>query len=65
MQELMWFSAFLYQYIESLVFLDVARRGGATAPLNPPLVLGELAPTKFKSHGAYSNLVFHNRNVSC
>ena len=55
----MCFSAFLYQYIESLVFLDVARRGGATAPLaalNPPLVLEELAPTKFKS--AYSNLVF-------
>ena len=37
MQELMCFSAFLYQYIESIMFLEVARRGGAIAPLAPPL----------------------------
>ena len=36
MQELMCFSAFLYQYIESLMFLEVARRGGAIAPLALP-----------------------------
>ena len=66
MEELMCFSAFLYQYNESLVFLDVVRRGSGYSPLaalNPPLVLGELAPTKSKS--ANSHLVFHNRNVSC
>ena len=28
MQELIYFSAFLYQYIESFAFLKVARRGG-------------------------------------
>ena len=40
MQELMCFSAFLYQYIESIMFLEVARRGGynpPSPPLNPPL----------------------------
>ena len=39
MQELMCFSAFLYQYIEFFVFLKVARRGAIAplAPLNPPL----------------------------
>ena len=37
MQELICFSAFLYQYIEFFVFLKpVARRGGYP-PLNPPL----------------------------
>ena len=36
MQELICFSAFLYQYIDFFVFLKVARRG-AIAPLNPPL----------------------------
>ena len=36
MQELMCFSAFLYQYIESIMFLEVARREGAIAPLAPP-----------------------------
>ena len=37
MQELICFSAFLYQYIEFFVFLKVARRGGgAIAPLAPP-----------------------------
>ena len=34
MQELMCFSVFLYQYIESLMFLKVARRGGGYSP--PP-----------------------------
>ena len=29
------FSAFLYHYIDSSVFLEVARRGGTTAPLAP------------------------------
>ena len=32
MQELMCFSAFLYQYIESLMFLEVARRGDSSPP---------------------------------
>ena len=36
MQELICFSAFLYQYIEFFVFLKVARRGWAIAPLAPP-----------------------------
>ena len=36
MQELICFSAFLYQYIESFAFLKVARRG-AIASLNLPL----------------------------
>ena len=36
MEELIYFSAFLYQYIEFFVFLKVARRG-AIAPLAPPL----------------------------
>ena len=37
MQELICFSAFLYQYIEFFVFLKVARRGAIAPPLNPPL----------------------------
>ena len=37
MEELICFSAFLYQYIEFFVFLKVARRGGAIAPPTPPL----------------------------
>ena len=32
MQELICFSAFLYQYIESFAFLKVARRGGYGLP---------------------------------
>ena len=46
----MRFSEFLYQYNESLAFLDVARRGGATAPypLNSPLALEELVPQNLK-----------------
>ena len=35
MQELICFSAFLYQYIEFFVFLKVARRGGYSPP-SPP-----------------------------
>ena len=33
------FSVFLYHYIDSSVFLEVARRGGLQppSPLNPPL----------------------------
>ena len=43
MQESMCFSAFLYEYIESIMFLEVASRGGGAIaplahPLNPPLV---------------------------
>ena len=43
MQELICFSAFLYQYIESFVFLEVARRRGL---LNLPLApVHDLAPS--------------------
>ena len=54
----MCFSEFLYQYNESLAFLDVARMGGATASLPPKSTTGTggTCPTKFKS--AHSNLVF-------
>ena len=37
MEELICFIAFLYQYIEFFVFLKVARREVAIAPLAPPL----------------------------
>ena len=37
MQELICISAFLYHYIDSSLFPEVARREGATTPLNPPL----------------------------
>ena len=36
MQKLMCFSAFLYQYIESIMFLEFARRGGGYSPPSPP-----------------------------
>ena len=35
MQELIGFSAFLYQYIEFITFFKVARRGGYSPP-SPP-----------------------------
>ena len=37
MEELIYFSSFSYRYIESFVFLEVARRG-AVAPLNPSVL---------------------------
>ena len=36
MQELIRFSASLYQYIESIVFLEVSK--GGYSPLNPPMI---------------------------
>ena len=62
MQESMCFSAFLYEYIESIMFLEVASRGGAIAPLahplNPPLQQIRLAGIKEdRLCGHYSKLI--------
>ena len=35
MQEFVCFTVFIYQYIQSLVFPEMAEEGGATAPLAP------------------------------
>ena len=53
MQELMCFNAFLYQYIESIMFLEVARRGGAIAPLAPPK-----SATEYCSNVAYICIIY-------
>ena len=47
MQEIMCFSAFVYQYMESFVFLEVVRKGGGggrvpIAPLNLSLDISSL-----------------------
>ena len=58
--ELIYFSASLYHYIDSSVFLVVARRG----PLNPPLISCHTQQKTTVTHTIHNkDIVTHTYNI--